>query len=215
MVRIVINKDSMTLMANLERTRRSAQRRFTWLTPFVAAEDARQFPANGHYTLDERGAQGSPSENLLEAWPESCLLERIRGAGKAPRLPGKSGSVDAAPRQCRMPRGEPLRNTTMRSVRLSVESRCAMQMMVMSPFNSASDRWIRDSERMSRALVGSSRTSMSGRVTSARARQMRCRCPPETANPPAALSIVVAAVKMMAETISVRKLNPYANGIAQ
>mmetsp|Transcript_133947 Transcript_133947/g.298724 ORF Transcript_133947/g.298724 Transcript_133947/m.298724 type:complete len:97 (+) Transcript_133947:450-740(+) len=50
--------------------------------------------------------------------------------------------------------------------------------------------WTRASFRASRALVASSSKIMSGCLTMARAMAMRCRCPPEKLEAPAATSVM-------------------------
>ncbi len=101
------------------------------------------------------------------------------------RAARRSGS-----RRCRSRRSSAVSNATSRpstititrSQMSSVDMRCATMNSVSSCLSAVSDSWISASDCGSSALVGSSSTSTSGRAASARARQMRCCWPPETAS---------------------------------
>jgi hypothetical protein len=68
----------------------------------------------------------------------------------------------------------------MASAFRTVERRWAMAMVVRSAVIRSRDRWMAASVSLSTALVASSRMRRGGSFRMARARAMRCRCPPES-----------------------------------
>ena len=77
----------------------------------------------------------------------------------------------------------PSSRTTILSASTTVESRCAMTIVVRPFMTVASACWTRSSDSLSRADVASSRTRMGALRTMARAMETRWRCPPESVTP--------------------------------
>ena len=90
-----------------------------------------------------------------------------------------------------MPRSKtrPLSRTITSSAFATVESRCAMIKVVRPVISSSSAFWTSCSLRASKALVASSKISIFGSRSSARAIAMRCFCPPESWTPRSPTSV--------------------------
>ena len=125
-----------------------------------------------------------PSSTSSTVRPARGRISRTSAPGSGPVMSSVYSGQRSVSSSC-VPESatRPSSSTTIRSARFSVDRRCAMISVVRPRMISLSAAWISASRRGSMAEVASSSTSSRGSVISARARDTRCRWPPDRVRP--------------------------------
>ena len=158
-----------------------------------------------------RGSASLVLNRRLTASPVVRLPQASRGIGAClTPLPGSHPpDVSIASRRCLLVRGAsscdparrcvPRSSTTRRSIRRTVESRCAMTIAVRLAISVHRASWISVSLSESSELVASSRMRIGASLRMARAIAMRWRCPPDSFTPRSPTSVSVSPGKRLDE----------------